>query len=100
MKVDFVSAAERELDEAVAYFEAQRAGLGLLFAAEVAAAVARIEAYPRAWQRMPGGVRRCLLRKFQYGLVYRVQGDTAVVYAVMHLRRRPTYWRSRPSRSK
>jgi plasmid stabilization system protein ParE len=95
MKVEFALPAERELDEAVAYFEAQRAGLGVVFAAEVASAVERIEEYPHVWQSLPGGVRRCLLRKFEYGLVYRVRDDTATIYAVMHLRRRPDYWRKR-----
>jgi hypothetical protein len=42
MKVEFVLAAEHELDDAISYFEAQRTGLGLEFAAEVALAVARI----------------------------------------------------------
>lgn len=35
MKVEFVAAAERELDDAVSYFETQCAGLGLAFAAEL-----------------------------------------------------------------
>ncbi|MCC7250661.1 type II toxin-antitoxin system RelE/ParE family toxin [Hyphomicrobium sp.] len=95
MRIEFAAAAERELDEVVSYFEARRPGLGLAFAAEVASAVARIEQYPNARQSLSGGTRRCLLRKFEYGLVYQVRGDVATVYAVMHLRRRPTYWRSR-----
>ena len=97
MKVEFAAAAEHELDEAVAYFEMQRAGLGLVFVSEVAAAVSRIEQYPHAWQSLADDTRRCLLRRFEYGLIYRVRGDVATIYAVMHLRRRPTYWRSRLS---
>lgn len=95
MKVEFTAATERELDEAVSFFETRRTGLGLAFAAEVALAVSRIEQYPHAWQSLAGDTRRCLLRKFEYGLVYRVRDDTATIYAVMHLRRRPTYWRKR-----
>lgn len=95
MKVEFALVAEHELDDAVAYFESQRSGLGLVFVSEVASAVARIEEYPHVWQSLPGGLRRCLLRKFEYGLVYRVRGDIATIYAVMHLRRRPGYWRNR-----
>lgn len=95
MIVEFVLAAEAELDEAVAYFEAQRKGLGMEFAQEVGAAILRIIEYPNAWQQLAGGVRRCQLRRFEYGLVYRVRDDIATIYAVMHLRRRPTYWHDR-----
>lgn len=95
MIVEFALAAEHEFTEAVDYFETQRLGLGVEFAREVAAALQRIEDYPDAWRQMPGGVRRCQLRRFEYGLVYRVRGDVATVYAVMHLRRRPGYWRER-----
>jgi hypothetical protein len=95
MIVEFVLAAELELDEAVAYFNAQRSGLGVEFAREVNAAIQRIVQYPNVWQRLAGGVRRCQLRRFEYGLVYRVLGDVVIVYAVMHLKRRPGYWRDR-----
>ena len=98
MIVEFSSAAEAELDEAVAYYNAQRNGLGAEFAPEVDAAVQRISQYPDAWQRMAGGTRRCQLRRFEYGLVYRVRGHVATIYAVMHLRRRPSYWRDRLKR--
>lgn len=95
MKVEVTDAADRELDEAVSYFETQRTGLGLLFVAEVAAAIARIEDYSHAWQKFSGGTRRCLLRRFEYGLVYRVRGEVATIYAVMHLRR-PTHILAQP----
>ena len=98
MIVEFTAAAEAELDEAIAYYNAQRTGLGIEFAQEVAASVKRIEDYPDVWQRLANGVRRCQLRRFEYGLVYRVRGNVATVYAVMHLRRRPGYWRHRMNR--
>lgn len=95
MIVEFVFPAQHELDEAVAYFETQKKGLGTEFAREVGAAILRIIEYPNAWQRLSGGTRRCQVKRFEYGLVYRVRGDVATIYAVMHLRRRPEYWRNR-----
>jgi hypothetical protein len=95
MIVEFVLSAEVELDEAVAYFEAQRKGLGTEFAREVSAAILRIVEHPNAWQKLTGGVRRCQLNRFEYGVVYGVQDDVTTIYAVMHLRRRPGYWRDR-----
>ena len=95
MIVEFVFAAEAELADAVAYFETQKAGLGTEFAEDVAAAIQRIIELPNAWPLMTVDVRRCQLLRFQYGLVYRVRGDVTTIYAVMHLKRRPGYWRDR-----
>ena len=53
MKVEFTAAAERELDEAVLFFETRRLGLGLEFVAEVALAVSRIEEYPQLGKVSP-----------------------------------------------
>ena len=95
MIVEFVLAAELELADAVDYYDAQRAGLGNELVRDVASAVQRIIEYPDAWQRLGPEVRRCQLHRFEYGLVYRVRGDVATVYAAMHLKRRPGYWRKR-----
>ncbi len=95
MIVELSLAAELELEDAIAYLEKQRTGLGLEFAREVDAALSRIEEHPHAWQKLSGDVRRYQLRRFRYGLVYRVHGGIATVYAIMHLKRRPGYWRDR-----
>jgi ParE toxin of type II toxin-antitoxin system, parDE len=95
MIVEFVLAAEWEFNDAVAYFDLKRPGLGTEFARDVDRAVQRIVENPQAWQALPGGMRRCRLRRFEYGLVYRVRGDVATIYAVMHLKRKPGYWRKR-----
>jgi plasmid stabilization system protein ParE len=95
MIVEFILAAETELDDAVAYLEEQRPGLGAEFARDVAAAIQRIQDFPNAWPQLIEDVRRCQLRRFPYALIYRLRGDVATIYAVMHLKRRPAYWRDR-----
>jgi len=42
-----------------------------------------------------GGFRRRLLRRFPYGILYKEEESQIVIVAVMHLRRRPGYWRNR-----
>ena len=39
-----------------------------------------------------GAVRRRLLRRFPYALLYKIKPDGIRVLAVMNLKRRPTYW--------
>jgi plasmid stabilization system protein ParE len=87
--------AEAELDEAVAYYNAQSAGLGAELASEIREGLARIEQFPQAWQLLGGRSRRYRLRRFPYGLVYVETGSDIIILAVMHLHRRPGYWNER-----
>ena len=93
--VRFHPAAEAELIAAGEFYEAQAAGLGLDFVAEVRRTARTIAAHPEVGHRFSRRLRRTLVRRFPYGLLYRVEADTIVVVAVMHLRRRPGYWRGR-----
>jgi hypothetical protein len=79
VRVRFLAEAEAELDDAVAYYEVQLAGLGTDFAAEVRAGLARIEEYPEAWQSLGSRVRRYRLNRFPYGIIYAVLGEEIIV---------------------
>ena len=39
--------------------------------------------------------RRFPLRRFPFGLIYRVEGDTLRILALAHRRQRPGFWRGR-----
>jgi plasmid stabilization system protein ParE len=95
MRFYFHEEAETELDKAVEYYEDCRRGLGLEFAKEVYATIARITQFPEAGSPMSKNTRRCLVNRFPYGIIYRVKSDHIQVIAVADLRRRPGYWRSR-----
>jgi plasmid stabilization system protein ParE len=51
------------------------------------------EAFPR-W-RADHPHRRCSVASFPYVCFYRVDGDTIVVVAVAHAKRKPGYWARR-----
>ena len=93
MKYTFHSEAEAEFQAAVEYYEGCLEGLGLDFAAEVQAAVENILSYPTAWRVLEDNVRRCLTRRFPYGVLYTIEPEGVLVLAVMHLQRDPGYWK-------
>ncbi len=95
MRVEILSAAEAELAEAVSYYNEQSEGLGYDFAAEIKQTIARILQFPDAWPQLSARTRRCRTRRFPYGLVYQVRGESVLIVAVMHLRRHPDTWKSR-----
>ncbi len=87
--------AEAEFNEAIEYYEGCELGLGYDFSIEVLAAIQHIINYPTAWPIIEEDIRRCLVNRFPYGVVYtREQGETFIL-AIMHLRRRPAYWKNR-----
>lgn len=95
MKYRYNHAAELEMIDAALYYEAQRPGLGLDFADEVAAGIATILEAPQRWTEVEPGLRRYQIRRFPYGLFYRLIGNEVEIVAVADLRRRPGYWRNR-----
>lgn len=70
-------------------------GYGERFLGEIFQAGGRISQHPEAWPDISGQVRRCLLNRFPFGLLFRIEADRYYVLAVMHLRREPNYWKNR-----
>ncbi|WP_394753454.1 type II toxin-antitoxin system RelE/ParE family toxin [Crenothrix sp.] len=95
MNVLFHPDAELEFNEAIGYYEAIENGLGYDFSLEIAATLARVVAFPKAWPTIEGEIRRALARRFPYGILYAEDEDNVSVVAVMHLHRDPTYWKYR-----
>ena len=95
MKLHFHPRAKEDLDAAVGYYENCRSGLGLEFAEEVSAAVARISEFPNAWAALSQNARRCLVNRFPYGVVYQIKSGTLRIIAVANLHRHPDRWRGR-----
>jgi toxin ParE1/3/4 len=88
--------AEAELREAIAHYEARKAGLGRGFRREIEVALGRIAADPlRFAEYRIKGVRECPVKRFPCALYYRELPDSIWVAAVAHQKRRPGYWSRR-----
>jgi len=92
MKYRFHPEAGEELKQAAAYYKNIRQTLGRHFLAEIREAIGRVVENPLAWTSYINETRRCLVRRFPYGLVYAIEEDHILFLAVMHLRRKPGYW--------
>jgi len=87
--------ARREFDDAVDYYERENPGLGAKFTDEVDAGFARIRKHPDAAPLVAPNVRKLVLARFPYTLVYEVRDDFTRILAIAHQRKRPYYWRRR-----
>jgi len=93
--VRFLRPAELELLDAAQYYEFQASGLGNEFLDKIDAAILDIREAPERWPIIRSNIRRRLVRRFPYALLYRVEPDAIIILATMHLRRRPDYWLGR-----
>jgi plasmid stabilization system protein ParE len=93
--VVFLPEAEQEMLEAAIYYQSQAAGLGIDYLSEVERAVRTIAESPTTWPVVEGELRRRLIRRFPFGILYRIEPEEIVIVAVAHLHRKPGYWRKR-----
>ncbi|MCO6442090.1 MAG: type II toxin-antitoxin system RelE/ParE family toxin [Nitrococcus mobilis] len=84
-----------EADEAAAFYKEQQPGLETRFLEALNDTISRISRNPLIYRRIEGEVRKCRILRFPYGAIYRVSNDHIEIIAVMHLRQRPGYWKSR-----
>ena len=83
--------AERELNEAAQYYDSECLGLGAAFLNEVERCVRDVLDHPEAGSVLVGAVRRRLIRRFPYAVLYSMKPTGIRILAVMNLRRRPMY---------
>jgi len=93
--IKFHSEARKEFFEAADYYEEQVVGLGDNFIDEVEKVLDVIEQQPASGAKITKTERRFLVSRFPYGIVYSVEKDQITIFAVMNLRRKPGYWKSR-----
>jgi ParE toxin of type II toxin-antitoxin system, parDE len=95
MNTAFLDAAQAGFDQAMAYYEEERSGLGFDFAEEVEQALERIKLYPKAWSPLSLRLRRCVVNRFPYSVLYEIRSEIIIIVPIQHHHQRPESWRSR-----
>ena len=90
--------AEIEIADAVAWYEAQRAGLSIEFVHALDQAFMNMSERPASFRAVRSGIRRALLGRFPYGVFFADDDSSVTVLAVIHASRHPRLWPSRPAR--
>ena len=87
--------AEEEMMASSLFYETRIKGLGYKFLKEIERSLTLISPSPETWPVFSEDIRRFLLRRFPFGLLYEIHSEHLYIVAVMHLHREPYYWRSR-----
>lgn len=89
-------AAEAELYNIIDYYKQFDRSLSSDFIEEFDQAVQRLLDFPKAGSPYLHGTKRIILRRFPYSIVYKTYRDEMIVaHAVMHMKRKPDYWKER-----
>jgi len=92
MKIGFLPEAKAELDDAVEYYELQLKGLGMTFKDVARSTIKRVATFPTAWTTIRPSIRRCIMHKFPYNVLYSIEADCILIIAIAHHHRNPNYW--------
>lgn len=86
-----------DVAEAAAWYQERSVRAAEEFLLALNVAFSRIKAHPTAQivVEVETGARRALLRKFPQRVLYLIDGERLVVFAVMHHRRDDPAWRER-----
>ena len=86
---------EHEVKSSYIWYQKQAKGLGDDFLTELETGYEAIIELSNTWPKFQQGFRRFLLSKFPFSIIYRFNGKTIFVVAVMHNSRKPGYWAER-----
>lgn len=91
----YLPPAEEEMTEAAIFYEEQSQGLGAEFLDDVQRTIDRLQDNPMIGQTVVDDLRRGLLARFPFSLLYAIEPGGLLVVAVTHQRRQPEYWKDR-----
>ncbi len=87
--------AEAEISEAFDWYEERVLGLGSNFILNLDAAFHTILRNPLLYPVLHNNIRRSLLRRFPYQVLFIYEDNRIVVLAVFHSKRNPKHWKHR-----
>ena len=95
MTVRLTPEAEQDVDEAIRWYDQKSTTLGDEFLKYVNKRIESIERNPEMYPRVHRKMRRALLERFPYQVLFEIDSNEVVVYAIYHCARDPEGWKKR-----
>jgi len=92
MNIKYLKIAREEFHSAIKYYESQQTDLSKKFQSDIKDSISRIKEFPKAYVSIKNDVRRCLLHKFNYSILYAIKHNHILIIAIAHQHRKPNYW--------
>ena len=87
--------ADAEFAHAVSYYAEIAPELGARFYREIERLIRNVCAHPTRFRKFDPPVRRHFSAHFPYAVIYLDKTDRVWIVAIMHMKRKPGYWRER-----
>ncbi|MEM7357034.1 MAG: type II toxin-antitoxin system RelE/ParE family toxin [Acidobacteriota bacterium] len=99
-RLRFELEAVEEIEQAAEWYEERRPGLARRFLGEIERAQLKVAERPASYPRIDAPspdlvIRRALLSRFPYALVFLDRDEEVRILAVAHTKQRPGYWLNR-----
>jgi len=94
-EIIFAPLARLEFEDAVAWYEKQRAGLGDEFRVEVHTALQKVLMSPERFRLASSTMHKAMLHRFPYSIYYSVELNAINVVSIFHGARNPAELRRR-----
>lgn len=94
-QIEFHEAAEKELYDTGSFYDDLEPGLGDRFLDDVEIGLDYIARNPLAWPIQKDPVRKKVLGKFPYSILFSIRNSTIFILAILNQSREPNYWQDR-----
>ncbi len=97
LKIVFRPEAQSDLEDSFNWYENQRRGLGSEFFLCVEVCLEKIGRNPKLFSVVYKDLRRALIRRFPYQVLYQEKEDKIIIFAIFHVKRNSKIWEKRLS---
>ncbi len=95
MKSRLTPEAELDLVEAIQWYDERDPEVGDDFLRRVYQRIASLERNPRLYPIIHRQMRRALVRRFPFQILYEIESEEIIIYAIYHSARDPEAWKRR-----
>ena len=96
MKARLTPEADNDAQQAIRWYDERDSELGDDFLRKVIDCITSIEQNPQQFPVVHRQMRRALVRRFPYEILYEIENDEIIIYAIYHCARDPEVWKRRP----
>ncbi|MCF6360367.1 MAG: type II toxin-antitoxin system RelE/ParE family toxin [Cyclobacteriaceae bacterium] len=93
--IEFIKEAKLDVSEGFNWYDTKVSGLGSKFLESISNSISFLEKNSYQYQLQYGKIRKVMLTKFPYQIIYFINKRKIIVLGVIHSSRDPTIWENR-----
>jgi toxin ParE1/3/4 len=95
VKAKLTPEADLDAQGGILWYDERDRELGVDFLRKVNDCITAIQENPQKYPIVHGQMRRALVRRFPYEIIFEIEDDEIIIYAIYHCARNPEVWKHR-----